>query len=234
MSYAAPPNQNPQQPPPQAPPGQQNWQPMQNQAPWGTFQQALVSVDPVLDFFVKHPHFVEHLMTQFGQLMKVLIGPIYLALQAMWQAPPLAAVNPKPQLVLPDMVKMVDEMQLDSDAFLALLTEHQQYEIQQMHEQNHDTSVEHGYAHYDQESGQSLSPWGVSGGGQPFQGHQSDPYQPGQPQYPNDPVGFQQSPWQQPQGYPPSQGQGQGQQQPTLTGALFGLGANYLMNPQQQ
>lgn len=230
MVYAQPPNQNLQQQPPQQPPPQaQNWQPMENQAPWATFQQALVSVDPVLDFFVKHPHFVEHLMTQFGVLMKMLMGPIYLALQAMWQAPPLANVNPKPQLVLPDMVAMVDDMQLDSDAFIALLTEHQQYEIQQMHEQNHNAAVTHGFAHHDQATGQNLTAWGVSGGGQSFQGHQSDPYHSGMSQYPNQPVGFQQSPWQQPQGHP----QG-GQQQPTLTGALFGLGANYLMNPNQQ
>ena len=224
----APPN-NPQQPP-TAPAGQQ-WQPMENQAPWQTFQTALTSVDPVLDFFVKHPHFVEHLMKQFGQLVGQLVGPIYVALQAMWQAPPLAPVNPKPPLGLPNVNLMVEDMQLDSDAFLALLTEHQQYEIQQMHEQNHQTAIDHGYGHYDTQSNSYLTPWGTSGQGG-FQAHQSDPYHSGMTQYPNQPVGFQQSPWQQPQGYPPQQGQAQ-QQPPTLTGALFGLGAQYMLSPQR-
>jgi hypothetical protein len=201
---------------------------MQNQAPWDTFQAALATPDPVLDFVVQHPHFIEHLMKQFGVVISAVLQPFMLVLRAMWQAPPLVSVNPKPLFDLPSIEVLVESMQLDSDAFLAILTDHQQYEIQQMHEQNHNAAVQHGYAHVDQQTGQALTAWGVSGGGQSFQAHQSDPYHSGQPQYPNQPVGFAQSPWQPQQGY-----QGQ-QQQPTMRGALLGAGLNFLMNPQQQ
>jgi len=211
-------------------PATANWQEMPQQQPWSQFEQSLKKADPVLDFHVKHVHYVEHLMEQVAIVVHAINKPLYDAMgimaRGMWPQVQGQGMRGEDTNIMELLEKglmlnprkVVQNLGLDTDAFIALLTDHQIAEIQQMHEHNHNAAVNGGYAHHDPQQQAYMSPWGVSyqqGNQQYYNQHPQgqNPYQ--QSHYPNQPVGMQN-----PYG------------QPSLTGALFGLGLNYAQGQQ--
>jgi len=209
-------------------PQQSQWEAPQNQNAEG-FQEQLMEADPALIFFMKHPHFIEFLMKQISILVVTIQTPIFRCLEVLMKStnmqPPeaAAATSLEGEMKNFDPIKIVESLNLDSEAFIALLTEHQLSELQTIHQNNHQAAVNNGYAHYDSNQQAHVSAWGVSypdpngQNGMGFQTHQSDPYHQSQQYYPNEPPG----------GYNPYQ-------QPSMTGALLGMGMNYMIGQQQQ
>lgn len=205
-------------------PSQNQWYTPQQQAPYQEFADSLRGADPALVFFANHPHFVKHLAVMTGTLVYSIVKPLLTAVEIqirnLWLAQMPAdntALTTLQAALNLDIATTVEAMGLDTDSFLAVLTDHQIAEIQQMHEYNHYQAVNNGYAHANHQdpaiASAYMSPWGVSyqqqGGNYGYQPHQGNPY--AQPYYPNQPVGMAN-----PYG------------QPTMTGALFGLGASWL------
>jgi len=220
---------------------------MPNQGNFQDYQASLQHPHSVLEFFQEHPHLVPTLfmrfeemlgkvidrklsvIAKFGQLactvwgsqfasdptMSTRITSVSASLQALVDAGEIPIVtNSTGQQT---QQKVVDTMDLSSGMFLALLTDESMDNLQQMHQNNHQTSINQGFGHYDPDQQAFHTDYGMSTGGQngPFVPHYAPNY--GQPGYPQ-----QQYP-----AAPPGHG---GQ---TLTGSLIGLGLGYLSSPQQ-
>lgn len=231
-----------------APAGNYNWQPMPNQGNFQDYQASLQHPHSVLEFFQAHPHLVPMLfqrfeellgkvldrklsvLAKFGQLACDVWGSQFTSNQEMMakitsmksELGPLVAAGAIPNITntagVQTQQKVIDTMDLSSGMFLALLTDENMENLQQMHQDNHQSSINQGFGHYDPQQNAFHTDYGMSTGGQ--NGAYTPNYGPsyGQPGMPSQP-------------YPAAPS---GHTGGTLTGSLIGLGLGYLSSPQQQ
>jgi len=223
-----------------------NWQPMPNQISFQEYQAGLQRPHSLLEFFHKHPHFInvfahkmEELvvgvvarkmspMAKFAQVALSIWRQQFHGDQQMTSS--IDTVSAELQSLvnagnIPQMSDgqggqrpqmVADTLDLSSEAFLQALTDEDMNSLQAMHESNHQYSINQGMGHFDPGQQAFHTDYGMTDPNGQFVPHHQPNY--GQPGYPQQPY--------------PAAPQGYGGQ--TLTGTLLGLGMGYLAGGQQQ